>query len=97
MPRYLISFLLFGWAVYYFIKETNFKQLKLTLRGFLKGIVFTFLGLLASIFITLSCEGGDVSSERLDSFLSIPVIIFTIIKIAKILNERDKSKKEKRE
>jgi hypothetical protein len=95
IPGYLTSLLFFGWGMYYFIRETNFKKLKTTWKNFFKGIMFMIFAVVTNKFISLG-EGGNVDIDKLDTFLAMPVLIFTIIRIAKIVNKKVGGKEERR-
>ena len=87
----LTSFILYGWAFYYFIKKFNRRQFKVTWVNILKGVGLIILGKLIAIFL-LSLRNADIDVDKVDNLIGVPLFIFTIVKAAILLNKREKAK-----
>lgn len=97
MPRYITEFIFYGWALYFFIKQRDYKQFK-TWVSFLIGVGLILCGKIIAIYLYyLQSNAMDIDISKVDGFLAIPLFIGSIIIIAKLLNKKDKLRAEDRE
>jgi hypothetical protein len=95
----MTEYILYAWAWYYFILKVDYKRFKTTWTGLLKGIGLGICGNIVNrsnlsiIFDSLHIY--DIDMGKVDMFLGIPLIIFSITKIAKLLNKRDRMRANK--
>lgn len=95
----MTQYILYAWGFYYFIVKVkglptyqnkykfNSKRFKATWVNALKGIGLIFCGKAIAVF--LSSLSYDIDKGKIDLVLGAPLVVFSIIKIAKILNKRD--------
>lgn len=98
--------ILYAWGFYYFIMRIegtptywnnykwDVKRLKATWVNGLKGFGLMACGKIVAVFLVYA-DRHEMASSRIDAFLAIPLIIFSIINIAKILNKRDVTTEKK--
>lgn len=79
----LTSGMLFLLGLYYYVYKTNFKKLKETWGGFIKGTIFLLMSIFAKNAVT----------EEADLYIALPLIFIIIIIITKIMNKREKPTK----
>ena len=96
----MTEYFLYVWGFYYFIVRIeglptywnkyrfDFKRVKATWINGLKGFGLMLCGKVIAVFLAF-LEQREISTEKIDMFLATPLIIFSIIKIAKLLNKRD--------
>ncbi|MFC1674598.1 hypothetical protein ACFL1K_01695 [Candidatus Omnitrophota bacterium] len=87
LPSHLSSLILFGWGMYFFIKKVSFKNLKATWTGLVKGIVLFILAIGFERFLKI-LEKNSFDIQKVDSFLSIPLVIITFLVGMKIVKNR---------
>jgi hypothetical protein len=99
----MTEYILYAWGFYYFIVRIkglptyrnnykwDIKQLKATWVNCLKGLGLMLCGKIIAVFLN-NLNRYDISKGKVDMFLATPLIIFSIIKIAKLLNKRDKTR-----
>ncbi len=98
----MTPYILYAWAWYYFIRKVDYRRFKATRIYFLKGIGLGICGNIIANLLRLDalCRydmdlpihpvfEGLFKFNKVDMFLATPLIIFSIIKIAKLLNKRD--------
>ncbi len=86
--------ILFLWGLYYFVCKVDYKRFKDTWVNLLKGIGFLLCGKVMGIFMT-SLYAGGADSYRVDMVFGLPLLIWTIVKVAKLFNERDELKRSR--
>lgn len=90
----MTQYILYAWGFYYFIRKVDYKQFKKTWVNCLKGSGLILCGKVIAFFLNF-LNRYDISSDKVDMLLGIPLIIFSVIKIAKLLNKREKIKEKK--
>ena len=83
----MTQYILYAWGFYYFIRKVDYKRLKETWVNCLKGFGLMVCGKIIAVFLVFLGR-YDISSDKVDMFLGAPLIIFTIYKIARLLNKR---------
>ena len=97
MPRYITEIILYAWALYFFIKEKDYKlkdykQFK-NWANFLKGAGLILCGKLIAIYFSYLLLQSNVMGTDIDSvdgLLATLLFVVSIIIIAKILNKKDR-------
>jgi hypothetical protein len=88
----MTEYILYAWGLYYFIRKTNFKRFKATWINCFKGFILMLFGKMIAVFLGFQNK-YDMDVNKIDMFLGIPLVVFSIIKIAKFLNKKDKNTK----
>ena len=89
--KFLSKFLLWAWAVYYLFIGKKYERS--ASYCYIMGAIFAFAGSAVSISLQ-SLDSFIYDIGMIDTLIAIPLGIFSIIKIAKVFNVRDKLKKQ---
>lgn len=87
----MTEYILYAWGFYYFIKKVNNRGFRANWFNYVKGVGLFISGKAVAIFLN-SLSSGDTDISKVDAFFAIPLILFSIYKIAKLLNKRDETK-----
>ena len=90
--KFLSKFLLWAWAVYYLFIGKKYERS--ASYCYIMGAIFAFAGSAVS-FSLQSLDSFIYDIGMIDTLIAIPLGIFSIIKIAKLLNQRDKLRRER--
>ena|SRR3989338_8565290 len=98
--------ILYAWGFYYFIVRIeglptywnkykfDVKRLKATWINALKGCGLMVCGKVVAILLVYA-NRHEMDSSKIDAFLTIPLIMLSVITIARILNKRDEATEKK--
>jgi len=90
--KFFSKFLFWAWAAYYLIIGKKYERS--TSYCYVMGAIFALAGSAASISLQ-SLDSFIYDIGMIETLIVIPLVIFSIIKIAKLLNQRDKLRRER--
>lgn len=95
----MTEYILYAWVWYYLIFKVDYKRFKATWVSFLKGVGLWVCGNIMhrpnlSILLN-SFHIYDIDVGKVDMILGIPLLIFSIIKFATLLNKKNKTRDNK--